>query len=65
VKVVSTYKKVTATKVLVHELLTSHGHTAIAVTFDRISATEYQLHGTVHSGGKTIPSIDTCTRNTH
>ncbi len=37
----------------------------IAVTFDRISAAQYQLHGTVHSGTKTITSIDTCTRTTH
>jgi hypothetical protein len=34
----------------------------IAVTFDRISATEYTLHGTVRSGGKTITSVDTCLR---
>ena len=33
---------------------------SIAVTFDRISATEYTLHGTVRSGGKTITSVDTC-----
>jgi hypothetical protein len=36
---------------------------SIAVTFDRISATEYTLHGTVRSGGKTITSVDTCLRN--
>jgi len=35
---------------------------SIAVTFDRISATEYALHGTVRSGGKTITSVDTCLR---
>jgi hypothetical protein len=35
---------------------------SIAVTFDRISATEYTLHGTVRSGGKTISSVDTCVR---
>jgi hypothetical protein len=35
----------------------------IAVTFDRISATEYTLHGTVHLGGKTITSVDTCLRS--
>jgi hypothetical protein len=35
---------------------------SIAVTFDRISATEYTLHGTVRSGGKTITSVDTCLR---
>jgi len=35
---------------------------SIAVTFDRVSATEYTLHGTVLSGGKTITSVDTCLR---
>jgi hypothetical protein len=35
---------------------------SIAVTFDRVSATEYTLHGTVRSGGKTITSVDTCLR---
>ncbi len=35
----------------------------IAETFDRISATEYELHATVHSGGKTITSVDTCVRH--
>ena len=35
---------------------------SIAETFDRISATEYTLHATVHSGGKTITSVDTCLR---
>jgi hypothetical protein len=35
---------------------------SIAVTFDRVSATEYTLHGTVRSGGKTITSVDTCYR---
>jgi hypothetical protein len=35
---------------------------SIAVTFDRISATKYTLHGTVRSGGKTITSVDTCLR---
>jgi hypothetical protein len=34
----------------------------IAETFDRVSATEYTLHATVRSGGKTITSVDTCTR---
>jgi predicted dehydrogenase len=34
----------------------------IAERFDRISATEYQLHATVRSGGKTISSVDTCLR---
>jgi hypothetical protein len=38
---------------------------SIAVTFDRISATEYRLHGTVRSGGKTISSVDTCLRGAH
>ncbi len=36
---------------------------SIAVTFDRISATKYTLHGTVHMGGKTITSVDTCARS--
>jgi hypothetical protein len=35
----------------------------IADTFDRISATEYTLHATVRSGGKTITSVDTCLRS--
>jgi hypothetical protein len=35
---------------------------SIAVRFDRISATEYTLHGTVRSGGKSITSVDTCLR---
>jgi hypothetical protein len=35
---------------------------SIAVTFDRVSATEYTLHGTVRSRGKTITSVDTCLR---
>ena len=38
---------------------------SIAVTFDRISATKYTLHGTVRSGGKTITSVDTCLRSAH
>ena len=37
----------------------------IAVKFDRISATEYTLHGTVRSGGKTLTPVDTCRRGTH
>ncbi|MFY9719232.1 MAG: hypothetical protein WAK16_06250 [Candidatus Cybelea sp.] len=37
---------------------------SIAVTFDRISATEYTLHATVRSGDKTITSVDTCLRGT-
>jgi len=35
---------------------------SIATTFDRVSATEYTLHATVRSGGKTIRSVDTCLR---
>jgi hypothetical protein len=35
----------------------------IAVTFERISATKYTLHGSYRSGGKTIDSVDTCTRS--
>ncbi|MGD1065563.1 MAG: hypothetical protein ABR975_01965 [Vulcanimicrobiaceae bacterium] len=35
---------------------------SIAVTFDRVSATAYTLHATVHTGGKTITSVDTCSR---
>jgi hypothetical protein len=35
---------------------------SIAVTFARISAMEYRLHGAVRSGGKTITSVDTCLR---
>ena len=35
---------------------------SIAETFDRISTTEYALHATVRSGGKTITSVDTCLR---
>ncbi|HET9392851.1 MAG TPA: hypothetical protein VFO29_04935 [Candidatus Rubrimentiphilum sp.] len=38
---------------------------SIAVTFDRVSATEYTLHGTVRTGGKTITSVDTCVRASH
>jgi hypothetical protein len=38
---------------------------SLAVTFDRISATEYTLHGTVRMGGKTITSVDTCLRAAH
>jgi hypothetical protein len=34
----------------------------IADTFDSISPTEYTLHATVRSGGKTITSVDTCLR---
>jgi hypothetical protein len=35
---------------------------SIAVTFARVSATKYTLHGTVRMGGKTITSVDTCLR---
>jgi hypothetical protein len=35
---------------------------SIAVTFDRISATKYTLHATARSGGKTITSVDICSR---
>lgn len=35
---------------------------SLAVTFDRVSATKYTLHGTVRLGGKTIISVDTCLR---
>jgi hypothetical protein len=38
---------------------------SIAETFDRISATEYALHATVRSGGKTTASVDTCLRAAH
>jgi hypothetical protein len=38
---------------------------SIAVTFDRISATEYTLHATVRAGGKTTSSVDTCLRPAH
>jgi hypothetical protein len=38
---------------------------SIAVKFDRVSATEYTLHGTVRAGGKTITSVDTCLRRAH
>jgi hypothetical protein len=35
---------------------------SIAETFDHVSATEYTIHATVRSGGKTITSVDTCLR---
>jgi hypothetical protein len=35
----------------------------IAETFARSSATEYTLHATVRSGGKTTTSVDTCLRD--
>jgi len=34
----------------------------LAQMFDRISATQYTLHATVRSGGKTTVSTDTCSR---
>ena len=36
---------------------------SLAETLDPISATEYTLHATVRSGGKTITSVDTCLRS--
>jgi len=35
---------------------------SIAETIDRVSATEYTIHATVRSGGKSIASVDTCLR---
>lgn len=35
---------------------------SIAVKFDRVTASQYTLHGTVRAGGKTITSVDTCMR---
>jgi hypothetical protein len=35
---------------------------SIAEKFDRVSATEYTLHATVRSDGKTTASVDTCLR---
>ena len=37
---------------------------SIAEVFDRVSASEYTLHATVRSGGKTTTSVDTCLRDT-
>jgi hypothetical protein len=34
----------------------------IAETFERLSATEYTLHATARSGGKTVTSFDTCVK---
>lgn len=34
----------------------------VDVRFDRLSASQYTLRGTVRSGGKTTTSIDTCLR---
>ena len=36
---------------------------SIAVTQDRVSATEYRLHATVRAAGKTTTSVDTCLRS--
>jgi hypothetical protein len=36
--------------------------TSLAVTYDRVSSTEYTLHATYRAGGKTITSVDTCLR---
>jgi hypothetical protein len=35
---------------------------SIVETIDRVSATEYTIHATVRSGGKTTASVDTCLR---
>jgi hypothetical protein len=35
---------------------------SLTVTLDRVSATQYTLHGKVRAGGKTIASVDTCLR---
>ena len=37
---------------------------SMAVTFDRLSATQYALHATVRSGGNTTTSVDTCKKTT-
>lgn len=37
---------------------------SVAVTLDRVSATEYALHGKVRMGGKSITSVDTCKKTT-
>ena len=36
---------------------------SIAETIDRLSATEYAIHATVRLSGKTMSSVDTCTRH--
>jgi hypothetical protein len=38
---------------------------SIAVTFDRVSSTAYTLHAKVREGGKTITSVDMCSRSGH
>ena len=35
---------------------------SLAVMFDQVSPTKYTQHGTYRTGGKTIVSVDTCTR---
>ncbi len=35
---------------------------SVGVVYDRVSATKYTQHGTFVAGGKTIVSVDTCTR---
>jgi hypothetical protein len=37
---------------------------SISVTFDKVSPTEYTLHGSVVQDGKTITNVDTCVRAT-
>lgn len=36
--------------------------TGIAVTYDRVSPAKYTLHATLRMGGKTMTSVDTCSR---
>ena len=36
---------------------------SVTVTFARVSATKYTLHGAVRMGSKTINSVDTCVRS--
>lgn len=43
----------------------SYPDTSLATTFDRVSATEYTLHGKYRAGGKTITSVDRCVRVGH
>jgi hypothetical protein len=35
---------------------------SIVETIDRVSATEYTIHATVHAGATTTASVDTCLR---
>ena len=46
-----------------HRYRSVYPDASIAETFDHVSATEYTLHATVRSGGKTITSVDTCLRS--